>query len=56
MPDPKKGLFDDDDESEKTEHSQPGQPQPKPPERHDDLNYEDDEATVVAPSEKKKGR
>ena len=55
MPDPKKGLFDDDDESEKTEHSQPGQP-PKPPEKHDDLNYEDDEATVVAPSEKKPKR
>jgi len=56
MPDPKKPLFDDDDEqSDKTEHSNPGD-LPFKPREDQGLKDEDDEATVIAPPEKKKGR
>ena len=50
MPDPKKPLFDDDDDeqSDKTEHSNPGDLPFKPREDKDDLKYEDDEATVFS--------
>ena len=47
---------DDDEQSDKTEHSNPGDLPFKPREDKDDLKYEDDEATVIAPPDKKKGR
>jgi hypothetical protein len=59
MPDPKKPLFDDDDDrDDKTEHSNPGDLPFKPREekKKDDLNYEDDEATVIAPPDKPQRR